>query len=509
MEYTLKPQEIGCLQTILDTVSEQGVDMDITLPDYCPDIEKVLNCTFSPKIFTQNVSGGQLRVEGAVTVRILYCDSVKKNIRCFEQTSPFSSVFNVKDLTDQYGVLTSTKNEYINCRALSPRKLTVHGAFSLYAKIIGRGSFTAYKPGDDKTLCTKTRKIGCMELSSFCQEQFNVADEVSLEGRPPVESLLKSEVKLLSSQCKAVNGKIMLNGEINMKLMYLSNFETGDIEIVDYVTPYSQIISCENVTEATVNHINVSLMSGEVRLKGDAFSDNPLIILDARICFTEMGYVPVELTVIEDSYSTKFASSQQFGSIETVKSAIPFRDTFMYKSSVKTDGVSVTKIIDMECTPASASFSVSGGIKAEGKFNCCITAVGSDGYPVYIERIVDFQRDLSVEPGADSIEGLDFFINSMSYRIAEDESIELRCEIVMTGTAQQKETVSGVNYIEISDDKPVGQDGCALTLYYCESGEKVWDIAKKYSTSEDLIISENLLEGDRIDEAKMLLITRI
>ena len=48
-----------------------------------------------------------------------------------------------------------------------------------------------------------------------------------------------------------------------------------------------------------------------------------------------------------------------------------------------------------------------------------------------------------------------------------------------------------------------------MTLYYCDCGEKIWDIAKKYNTSEDLIISENLLEGDRIDEAKMLLITRI
>lgn len=122
---------------------------------------------------------------------------------------------------------------------------------------------------------------------------------------------------------------------------------------------------------------------------------------------------------------------------------------------------------------------------------------------------MDLQRDLSVEAGADNIENLDFFINSMSYRIAEDDSIELRCEIVMTGCAQLRETISGVNYIEISEDKPIEEDGCSLTLYYCDSGEKIWDIAKRYNTSEDLIISENLLEGDRIDEAKMLLITRI
>ncbi len=509
MEYTLKSQEIGCLQTILDTVSEQGVDVDITLPDYCPDIEKVLNCTFSPKIFTQNLSGGQLRVEGAVTVRVLYCDSVKKNVRCFEQTTPFSAGFSVKSVPDEYGILTSTKNEYINCRALSPRKLTVHGAFSLYAKIIGKGCFTAYGPGDDETLRTKSRKISCMGLTAFCQEQFSITDEVSLEGRPPVESLLKSEIRLLSGQCKAVNGKIMLNGEINMRLMYLSNFETGDIEIVDYVTPYSQIISCEGVTENTVNHINISLMSGEVRLKNDAFSDNPIIVLDARVCFTEMGYTPVDITVIEDSYSTKFMSSQQFGNIEVVKSAIPFRDTFMNKSGVKTEGIKISKIIDMDCVPTSSAFSVSEGLKAEGRFNCCITAVDDEGYPIYIERSVDFQRELSVEAGADNIEGLDFFINSVSYRIAEDESIEIRCEIVMTGSAQLRETVSCVNYIEISEDKPIEDDNCALTLYYCECGEKVWDIAKRYNTSEDLIISENLLEGDRIEEAKMLLIARI
>lgn len=509
MEYTLKPQEIGCLRTILDTVSEQGVDMDITLPDYCPDIEKVLNCTFTPKIFSQNISGGQLRVEGAVTVRVLYCDGERKNVRCFEQTSPFSAGFNVKSLPDQYGAIISTKNEYINCRALSPRKLTVHGAFSLYAKITGKGTVTAYGPGEDKTLCTKTRKIGCMGLSAFCQEQFSVTDEVSLEGRPPVESLLKSDVRLLSAQCKAVNGKIMLNGEINMKLMYLSNFDTGDIEIVDYVTPYSQIISCEGVTENTVNHMVVSLMSGEVRLKGDAFSDNPLVILDARLCFTEMGYEPAEVTVIEDSYSTKFASSQQFGCIELIKSTSPFRDSFMHKTSVKTEGAAVSKIIDLECCPVNSSFSYAKGLSVEGSFNCCITAEDKEGNPLYIERTVDFTRELSVEAGADNIEGLDFFINSLSYRIAEDESIELRCEIVMTGSAQLRETINSVNFVEIEEDKPIEEDDCALTLYYSQPGEKIWDIAKRYSTSEETVISENLLEGDRIDEAKMLLITRV
>ena len=55
---------------------------------------------------------------------------------------------------------------------------------------------------------------------------------------------------------------------------------------------------------------------------------------------------------------------------------------------------------------------------------------------------------------------------------------------------------------------------CVQGAYEPKNGEPrvvpiIQSTTFKYNTSEDLIISENLLEGDRIDEAKMLLITRI
>ena len=31
--------------SVLDTVAEQLADVDLTLPDYCPDIEKILKCS--------------------------------------------------------------------------------------------------------------------------------------------------------------------------------------------------------------------------------------------------------------------------------------------------------------------------------------------------------------------------------------------------------------------------------------------------------------------------------
>ena len=52
MEYNLSKHNISYANNFLDTVNEQIVDVDITLPDYCPDIEKILKCNLIPKIYT-------------------------------------------------------------------------------------------------------------------------------------------------------------------------------------------------------------------------------------------------------------------------------------------------------------------------------------------------------------------------------------------------------------------------------------------------------------------------
>ena len=41
MEYHLTKKSINTVRCALDTAVEQAVDIDLTLPDYCPDIERI------------------------------------------------------------------------------------------------------------------------------------------------------------------------------------------------------------------------------------------------------------------------------------------------------------------------------------------------------------------------------------------------------------------------------------------------------------------------------------
>ena len=136
MEFNSDSRSFCLPVTVLDTVAEQLADVDLTLPDYCPDIEKILKCTLVPQIQTKSLSGGQLQIEGSCSVGVLYVESEHKTIRCCEQSVNFSQSFSVRDTSDNFAVITKTKPEYINCRALSPRRLVIHGAFSVRAGLL-------------------------------------------------------------------------------------------------------------------------------------------------------------------------------------------------------------------------------------------------------------------------------------------------------------------------------------------------------------------------------------
>ena len=126
---------LGICKTSFESCSEQAVDLDFNLPDYCPDIQKILKCQIYPKVTMRNIVGETLTVDGFYSVKLLYLDAEKMSIRCCEHTSPFSTQFNLKDNMENALAYTKTKVEYINCRALNQRRLEIHGVFSVCVKV--------------------------------------------------------------------------------------------------------------------------------------------------------------------------------------------------------------------------------------------------------------------------------------------------------------------------------------------------------------------------------------
>lgn len=509
MELNQQNRNFSTSTIVLDTVAEQLADVDFTLPDYCPDIEKILKCTLTPKVQSKNLSGGQLRIDGYCIVNVLYVENINKTIRCCEQSVSFSQCFTVKETPDNAVIITKTKQEYINCRALSPRRLVMHGAFSLYAKVFATDSKNIYVPDNENLECLK-KAVRCADLKAFCQEQFNVCEEINVADKPKIESILYSTVTATIIDSKAVTGKLMVNGETNISIFYLCNVETGESGKIDYVIPFNQIIDCEGVDENTVNCIQCSIMSYDLRLKNDLVNENPSIVVDIKICVSEEGYILQDEEIICDAYSVKYAVGQEKEQVSMLSEIQPINETFIQKMNIHTDDGKISKVLDIYCDSVTSESRITDkGAEVFGKINICMLALNNDEYPIFIDRTAEYEHPVSQATDCNALKNINSQISSVSYRMSADDEVEIRCELKVNAVAIKEEQYEVIKSIEVYEDKELPCEKCALTLYYASKGENLWNIAKSHRTKLDMLLEENSTEQMALENEQMLLIPRV
>ena len=96
--------------------------------------------------------------------------------------------------------------------------------------------------------------------------------------------------------------------------------------------------------------------------------------------------------------------------------------------------------------------------------------------------------------------------DSLSYRLTDSRHMELRAQIGYRLTLCRRCSCTALTAVTADDDAPAREKDGALILYYTDSGESVWDIAKRFSSRPADIIDENALSDDTVDGGVMLLI---
>ena len=80
---------------------ETPIDTEFNLPDYCPDIQKLLKCRAVPEVSSYMISGDTLTVDGVMDVRVLYLDGKGDCVRCAEFTKEFTQSVKLKSAEEK------------------------------------------------------------------------------------------------------------------------------------------------------------------------------------------------------------------------------------------------------------------------------------------------------------------------------------------------------------------------------------------------------------------------
>ena len=80
MQINVITQSVGVEETLGACTAEQPIDADITLPDYCPDIRRVLKCLVTPRITAVQTAGDRATADGSAGVCVIYTDEQETSV---------------------------------------------------------------------------------------------------------------------------------------------------------------------------------------------------------------------------------------------------------------------------------------------------------------------------------------------------------------------------------------------------------------------------------------------
>ncbi len=486
---------------------EQPIDVDFTLPDYCPDISKIFKCKAVARITSKGITGKNITVDGTVVITLLYCDK-DNNLCSYEYMYPFSKSKEMPEECDDANLTASIKCDYINCRAVTGRKVDIHGAASIKIRVFKRKSNQIVSDYDGDAVQLKRSVAPATVPMGYREKYLVIEDEINIGNtQPAIMNVIRYDAVPTVNECKVINDKVVAKGEMAVTVLYWA--ESANIpQLVKATFPFSQIVEMTGVSELCKCDIKAELATLEIKPFAAMTGDCRSFSVNAKILLKCESYCVNDIAVIEDAFSTRFAT-------EVVKSSLPFSricenisERCHFKKNIELSE-NISSVIDIWGEVASKKVKFE-----EGKL--CLSAViligmvvcNEDENVVFYEKSADFEWIYPVNCHSDNLSLTpDIDISSLNFTILTANCLEIRAELNVSGAIYEKTDIELLCDMTVDTEKP----SCSHKkggMVICFTGEEgcVWDVARKYNASIEEIMSINGLETEDLCGKKMILV---
>lgn len=507
MNAEMKKEKISMPSCVFEVSSEEKIELDVNLPDYCSDIKRVLRCFVTPGINSTQIAGDRLSVKGEVIIRLMYVGEDGK-IDCCEQTVALSKHTDVKNMPENPVLICNVKPLYINSRAASQRRFTVSGNLLVTFKVFTVLEKEVAKAVSDDDIEIKCEQIEVVTKSVIGEKTFDMSETVSLdEGQKAVGRVLHTEAKGEISSVKAVNGKILLKGDMKCRVLYVADTKDKSLEVITHSMPINQIIEVAGLESDYKTDISLDTANILVGVKADSSGANKLLEIALKVCAFVVGTKNSEALYIKDAYNKKYESKFLFDDSEFMS----FIGSLDKKKSVNAtfdlSSQNPKEILDVRVISQDYSLFVNGK-DAEIKVNHTFALIFADekGKIQYAERNGDVSFSYENKNSCEKLYCTpEISAEDISCNLQGDKA-NVKYDVKLSGNLFKLQNVRMLQSADCDETKLKPKGDEAITVYYCSKGEKIWDIAKRYNTSEKAIKEENSLDTETVKADMMLII---
>ena len=512
MDLILDHESFISNEIAFDGSCEQSVELDYILPDYLPDIFRILKCSFYPKVISHSVNGEKLIFDLTLSIKILYLSNESSSINCIEQKQNYTKTVDLSCTPENPCFKITPSADYVNCRVVNSRRLDIRGAVSTKVILECEKSTNIISSAKGLNVQLKKEYVTFPAKRLTAAKRITITEEIELsKTKGKINSVVKSDCIINSFDKKIIANKLIIKGEAKVSLLYNCDIENDDpqkIDTVKFSVPFSQIIDIDGISEQYEAMTNISIAS--LDLIPNKSSDASEIECEIILLVNCIAFRYDTLELATDAYSTKYMCNYDCADIKLEKKPIETKENKTIKAELTCSDAEISTAVDVWAKP----FNIQSKYNIEKKTfivfgNIEIGAIAKDenNCPLYLEDTISFEHCLDMKVDENSTSDLNVYIDNCTFTIASSDKIEIKAELFISGYIKELDTRKLITNINVNEDSIKSKENCyAVKLYYAEQDEDIWEIAKKFSTSVSAIAQENELSDSTKLQRGMLLI---
>ncbi|MBQ4110176.1 MAG: DUF3794 domain-containing protein [Clostridia bacterium] len=509
----IQKEKFCTAKAVVCATNELGYDWDIIVPDMKPDIGKILNSCAHVVISEKEIMQDRTVISGIVKINILYVSSEDdKTIRNIENMQNFTHVMELKGLRQSMILDVSSCVAEITENVINSRKINLAVKIKLCGTAYNDENMEFISEAEEDDVhclckCINTIRTSCVTSNdAVLKEEFDVPS-----GKPSVFEILKVKTSITNKSVKPLLNKLVVKGNMVLSVLYNAELDGLKFETMDFEMPFTEIFDIEGLTESSKCDTDFEIYDTNYFIKPNSDGDNRILVSETVLRVRTRAYENVCLNAVTDAYSITDNLKFETSKYDIDELLCEMCCDHQIKESVRFEALPpISKILNCASTAEIVSAVIKNGkICVEGnvKTEVLYASIDRDGFLNCAYFETPFSAAFDCE---EAKEGMYCEVNtdilSDGYNITGDFELQIRMNIQLNFRVKKSAECELFKSLDKDEDNPCENTRADIVVYICDGNETMWDIAKKYRTTTERILTVNGLNDEKIKYGTKLIV---
>lgn len=497
----------SALMKVYEGVKHTEIAEEFILPDYLPDVKRIIRVDARPKIDGKFITAGKVEYEGDAVCSVLFCDGENK-LKTVTFTAPFSDKIELSGQDDECIANLVALPESISCRMLNPRRVSLRLRIDTEATVWCARSFAPTLSGtfDEADVETLTKEIPVLKLICAGESGLNASADLEVDGAlMQISEVISCKVDMSFYECKGADDKVLCRGEMPITVFY----RTDDGENENYTVlfrklPIAQVVSADGVTDAYECMARGNVDEVKVNVAANGFGENRIIELDISYRVYLNCVSRDKLTVKEDVYAAGTEVKTETERQEFCHLAKSYSRNFGVNATFSREELNLggaENVFEVSADPRITDVKIS-----DDGFKLTVSGIAPTSAIVKKEDglySVDYTVPFNVELDADGVPkeftyNADTVCTCAKGRLDNERlytDLEFQINLMVLG-------ISGVEVLKSAEFSPMAEETekPQMRFFYPSETENLWSVGKRFGISREKLTEVNKISGEALPE---------